>query len=167
MTQDRTSRYAVPEGDRELRAEVVVDATPHRVWQVLTDFSRMPEWSPELVRMVPLKRHGLRVGQWYLGLNRRGPVVWPTRSVVREVTPGRTMVWDTTSSGARWIYELAPEGEQGTRLSLTRPVPGPPPVVARLFAGALLGGVAGHDDELEAGMATTLDRFKAAVETTS
>jgi hypothetical protein len=23
------------------------------VWSLLTDFSRMPEWSPELVRMVP------------------------------------------------------------------------------------------------------------------
>jgi uncharacterized protein YndB with AHSA1/START domain len=167
MTQDRSSRYTVPEGDRELRASVVVDATSNRVWQVLTDLDRMPEWSPELVRMVPLKRGGLRVGQWYLGLNRRGAVVWPTRSVVREVVPGRSMVWDTTSSGARWIYELTAEGERSTRLSLTRPVPGPPPLTARLFTGALLGGVAGHDDELEAGMATTLERFKAAVETGS
>ena len=125
----------------------------------------MPEWSPELVRMVPLKRGGLRPGQWYLGINRRGAVVWPTRSVVREVVPARSVVWDTTSSGARWVYELAEAGEGNTLVSLTRPVPGPPPLTARLFAGALLGGVAGHDDELEAGMATTLARFKAAVET--
>jgi uncharacterized protein YndB with AHSA1/START domain len=167
MSPNASSRYAVPAGDRELRAEVVVRATPHRVWQVLTDFDRMPEWSPELVRMVPLKRGGLRLGQWYLGLNRRGAVAWPTRSVVCRLEPGREVGWDTRSSGATWIYRLEQVGDGGTRLSLARPVPRKPPVVARLFAGALLGGVGAHDDELEAGMATTLERLKAAVETAS
>ena len=68
----------------------------------------MPDWSPELVRMVPLKRGGLRVGQWYLGINRRKAVVWPTRSVVAVLEPGRLLAWDTKSSGARWIWELEP-----------------------------------------------------------
>jgi uncharacterized protein YndB with AHSA1/START domain len=167
MTSESSSRYAVPAGDRELRAEVVVRATPHRVWQVLTDFDRMPEWSPELVRMVPLKRGGLRIGQWYLGLNRRGAVAWPTRSVISRLAPGREVGWDTRSSGATWVYHLAPVGQDATRVTLTRPVQARPPVVARVFAGALLGGVAAHDDELEAGMATTLERFRAAVETGS
>jgi uncharacterized protein YndB with AHSA1/START domain len=57
--------------DRELRAEATVAAPPEAVWALLTDFGRMPDWSPELVRMLPLKRGGLRVGQWYLGINRR------------------------------------------------------------------------------------------------
>ncbi len=148
---------------RDLRAEVTVAATPERVWQVLTDFHRMPEWSPELVRMVPLRRGGLRLGQWYLGVNRRGAVVWPTRSVVSVLEPGRAVGWDTRSSGARWVYELRAEGA-GTRLTLTRPVPGRLTVGSKLFASALLGGAEEHADELEAGMQTTLERFKAAVE---
>ncbi len=44
--------------DRELRAEADVAAPPERVWALLTNFSRMFEWSPELVRMVPLKGGG-------------------------------------------------------------------------------------------------------------
>ena len=56
--------------------------------------------------MVPLKPGGLRVGQWYLGINRRKAVVWPTRSVVAVLEPGRRLAWDTRSSGARWIWEL-------------------------------------------------------------
>ncbi|MCB0896562.1 MAG: SRPBCC family protein [Nocardioidaceae bacterium] len=48
--------------DRELRAETEVAAPPERVWALLTDLSNLPDWSPELVRMVPLKRGGLRVG---------------------------------------------------------------------------------------------------------
>src|SRR5690349_972618 len=73
-----SARLADVTADRELYAEAHVAASPARVWALLTDFARMPEWSPELVRMVPLKPGGLRVGQWYLGVNKRGPVVWPT-----------------------------------------------------------------------------------------
>ena len=148
--------------DRELRAEAYVDALPERVWALLTDFSRMPDWSPELVRMLPLKPGGLRLGQWYLGLNRRGAVVWPTRSVVTGLDPGRRLVWDTRSSGAQWIWELQPEGG-GTRVVHRRPVPRRLTGLSHVFARVFLGGVAAHADELEAGMARTVDRLKSAV----
>jgi uncharacterized protein YndB with AHSA1/START domain len=149
--------------DRELRAEAIVEAAPDRVWAVLSDVRRMSELSPELVRMVPLKRGGLRVGQWYLGVNRRKAVVWPTRSVVAELEPGRRVAWDTTSSGARWIWELSAEGE-GTRVVHRRPVPRRLTGLSHAFATAFLGGVGGHADELEAGMAQSVARLKAAVE---
>ena len=149
--------------DRELRAQVEVAAAPQRVWEVLTDLRRMPEWSPELVRMVPLKRGGLRVGQWYLGLNRRRWAVWPTRNVVSVLEPRRTLAWDTTSSGARWIYQVEPDGD-GSRVRLERPVPARLTWLSRAFATAALGGSESHAAELEAGMQTTLERLKAAVE---
>lgn len=148
---------------RELRAETVVAAPPEEVWAALTDLRRMPEWSPELVRMVPLRPGGLRVGQQYLGLNRRKAVVWPTRSVVTVLEPGRTIAWDTRSSGARWIYELTPEGA-GTRVVQRRPVPRGVTLVSKVFAPLFLGGSDEHADELERGMARTLARLKAALE---
>ena len=157
------SRGTSSHAHRELRTSVTVAAPPDRVWQVLSDLRRMPDWSPELVRMVPLKRGGLRVGQWYLGLNRRGAVVWPTRNVVREVEPGRRLVWDTTTSGARWDYRLEP-GEGTTTLSLTRPVPRRLTLSARLFAALLLGGSDVHSDELEDGMSRTLRRIADLVD---
>jgi uncharacterized protein YndB with AHSA1/START domain len=149
--------------DRELRAEATVAAPPERVWELLTDLSRMPDWSPELLRMIPLKPGGLRPGQWYLGLNRRKAVVWPTRSVVAVLDPGRSLAWDTTSSGARWIWELEPDGD-GARLVHRRPVPRQLTLLSRAFAPIALGGSDGHADELEAGMAQTLARLKAAAE---
>ena len=152
------------EADRELRAEAVVAAPLERVWALLTDFSRMPGWSPELVPMLPLKRGGLRVGQWYLGINRRKAVVWPTRSVVAVLEPGRTVAWDTRSSGARWIWELADVGAAGTLVVHRRPVPGRLTVLSRLFAPAALGGSANHADELEVGMRQTVACLKAAAE---
>lgn len=160
--RDSTPDRSAP--DRELHAEVTVGAPAARVWAALTDLRRMPRWSPELVRMLPLKRGGLRVGQTYLGVNRRGPVVWPTRNVVRELEVPRTLVWDTTSSGARWIYRVEATGDASSRLSLTRPIPGRMPLSGRIFARFLLGGAGPHSDELERGMRTTLEGIAADVE---
>lgn len=150
--------------ERELRVEATVAASPERVWELLTDLRRMPAWSPELVRMLPLKPGGLRVGQWYLGLNRRKAVVWPTRSVVAVLEPGRTLAWDTRSSGARWIWEIAPDGADGTRVVHRRPVPEGMTRLGRVFAAIALGGAEAHTDELEAGMRQTVARLAAAAE---
>jgi uncharacterized protein YndB with AHSA1/START domain len=148
---------------RELRAETTIDAPPERVWETLADLRRMPEWSPELVRMVPLKRGGLKVGQQYLGINRRRAVIWPSRSVVAVVDPGRSLAWDTRTSGARWIYELESQGA-GTRVVHRRPVPRRIAWISRAFTPLFLGGSDEHADELEQGMGVTLERLKAAVE---
>ena len=149
--------------DRELRVEATIAAPPERVWALVSDVSQMPDWSPELVRMLPLKPGGMRRGQWYVGINRRKGVVWPTRNVVAVLEPPRTLAWDTTSSGARWVWELSPAGE-GTRVVHRRPVPRRLTLVSRLFAPVFLGGSAGHADELEAGMARTVARLKDVAE---
>ncbi len=149
--------------DRELRTETIVDAPAATVWELLSDFSRMPDWSPELVKMLPLKRGGLRPNQWYLGINRRKAVFWPSRSVVAVLEPGRSLAWDTKSSGARWIWELSPDGDR-TRVVHRRPVPRKLTMISKLFARVFLGGGVGHADELEAGMARTVSRLKAAAE---
>ena len=156
---------AAPHGpaDRELRAETTIAAPPQAVWKVLGDVRRMPELSPELVRMIPLKGGGLRQGQWYLGINRRKAVLWPTRSVVADVEDGSTVAWDTRTSGARWIWELTPEGE-GTRVVHRRPVPKRITPLSAAFAQVFLGGVGSHADELEEGMAQSVARLKTAVE---
>ena len=169
MSPETTDTTTTSDPRRELRAELDIAAPRDRVWSVLTDFARMPDWSPELVRMTALRRGGLRVGQQYLGINRRGPVVWPTRNVVRALAPGSLVAWDTVSSGARWIYELSDvdvDGgvDGGTRVVHRRQVPRDLTLGSRIVAPLLLGGTAEHADELEAGMGTTLARLRAAVE---
>jgi hypothetical protein len=77
--------------DRELHAEVRIAASADTVWRVLADVRAWPRRSPELRAMLPLKPGGLRVGQWYIGVNRRRGVLWPTRDVVVEATPGRCL----------------------------------------------------------------------------
>lgn len=149
--------------DRELRAETVINASVDEVWAVVTDVARMPEWSDEVVKVIPLKSGGLRLNQWYLGINRRKAVVWPTRSVVSALEPETKLAWLTKSSGAEWIYELSPEG-QGTKVVHRRPIPRKLTPVSKAFAAVALGGGAEHADELEVSMGRTLERIKAAIE---
>ena len=66
----------------------------------------MPEFSPELRKAFVLGKPGGCGGQWYLGINRRKAVVWPTTAKVVRWEPGRAVAWKTRESGASWIYEL-------------------------------------------------------------
>jgi len=148
---------------RELRSETDIASTPDRVWAVLTDLDRLPELSTELVKMVPLKPGGLKLGQQYLGLNKRKAVVWPSRSKVIALEPDRELAWHTYSSGATWIFELAPI-DGGTRVVHRRPVPRGLTALSKVFAAVFLGGGEHHADELEVHLDQTLSRLKAAVE---
>ena len=149
--------------DRELRAETFINATPDRVWSVLTDLKTMAEGSPELITMIPLLPGGLRLGQTYLGVNKRKAVVWASRNVVSAYEPGRTLAWDTRTSGATWIYELSAE-RGGTRLVHRRPVSKKLTLLSRVFTPIALGGSEVHADELESGMTDTLWRIRIRAE---
>jgi uncharacterized protein YndB with AHSA1/START domain len=144
-----------------LTASVEIDASPTRVWDVVGDVTRMPEWSPELRRLRLLGRGPARVGSTLLGLNRRGWVAWPTSSTITRLEPGRAVAWRTRESGATWTYELD-ESAGGTRLTGRRDLPAF--TLGTTVLAPVIGGAAGHDEELSAGLATTLGRIKDAVE---
>lgn len=144
-----------------ISASVEVEASPNQVWEVVSDVTRMPEWSPELRRLYVVGSTRAGVGTRLVGINRRGLAVWPTTSKVVRYEPQRAVAWRTRESGATWTYELTPAGT-GTRLSARRELVGFT-VGTKLFA-PLIGGADGHDGELAAGLATTLDRIKATVE---
>ena len=151
---------------RPISTSVDIDATPERVWAVVGDVTRMPQWSPELRRLIVLGRKPVRVGTTLLGLNRRGWAVWPTTSKVTRLEPGRAVAWHTRESGATWSYELAATGNgSGTRLTGRRDLDSF--TLGTTLLGPAIGGAEGHDRELEEGIRTTLDRIKQAVEAAS
>ncbi len=144
-----------------LTSSVEIDAPPEEVWSVVSDVTRMPEWSPELRRLWFVGgRRGL--GALLLGINRRGLVAWPTTSRVIRFEADRAVAWRTRESGATWTYELEPVGEGRTRLTSRRDLRGYG--VATSLMGPVIGGAAGHDRELGEGLRSTLDRIKATVE---
>jgi uncharacterized protein YndB with AHSA1/START domain len=140
---------------------VDIAADPEQVWTVVGDVARMPEWSPELRRLVVLGRKPVRVGTTLLGVNRRGWAIWPTTSRVTCLEPGRAVAWRTRESGATWTYEIEPTVE-GTRLTGRRDLDSFS--IGTTLLGPAIGGAEGHDRELEQGIRTTLGRIKATVE---
>lgn len=146
-----------------ISASVDVAAPPERVWAVVSEVTRMPEWSPELRRLYPVGgRREPRVGMRMIGINRRGRAIWPTTSTVVRLEPERAVAWKTHQSGATWTYELEPTST-GTRLTGRREL-AKYTLGTALFA-PVIGGAAGHDRELADGIRSTLDRIRATVET--
>jgi uncharacterized protein YndB with AHSA1/START domain len=142
-------------------ASVEIAASPESVWEVVSDVSRMSEWSPECRRIVVLGSPRQGVGTRMLGLNRRGWALWPTTSTVVRFEPGRAVAWKTRESGATWTYELSPTSS-GTSLTGRRDLPSFR-IGTKLLA-PVIGGAQGHDRELAEGIRITLERIKATVE---
>ena len=72
-----------------LEASIDIDAAPERVWAIVSDLERMPQWSPQCTRMKVIGR--LREGALTLNLNRDGWKRWPTTA--RVVRVSRTVRW--------------------------------------------------------------------------
>ena len=142
-----------------ISATVEIKASPDRVWQVVSDLGRMPEFSPELRKAFVIGRPG--VGANVIGINRRKAVVWPTTSKVVRWEPSRAVAWKTRESGATWVYELEPT-ETGTAVTGRRVLP--KFTIGTSLLGPFIGGATGHDAELAEGIRTTLERIRATVE---
>jgi uncharacterized membrane protein len=144
-----------------ISASVEIDASPEAVWAVVSDVTRMPEFSPELRRLYVVGSKQPRVGMNLVGINRRKYVAWPTTSKVTRFEPGRAIAWKTRESGATWTYELEPT-DSGTRITGRRDLPAF--TFATTLMGPVIGGAEGHDQELADGIRSTLERIKATLE---
>src|SRR5437762_4702934 len=101
-------------------ASIHIDASPASVWSLVTDITRMGEWSPETYRAEWLDgATGPAVGARFRGYNRR-PFLqrWSTRPTVRVCEPEREF---TFALGIKqhdfvvWRYQFAPV-DRGTNV---------------------------------------------------
>ena len=113
---------------------VEISAAPDRVWAVMSDIERWPEWTPTVTRVERLGRGPLAVGQRARILQPRLPrAVWR----ITALEPGRSFTWVTRSPGvvvtAR--HSVEPAGD-GTRAHLALHFGGIlGPLVARITRG--------------------------------
>lgn len=177
---------ARPEADHTLddlfatvAAEVSLDVacTPEAAWDLVSDITRIGEFSPECVESwwLPGDRPGA-VGSRFEGRNREEQdddvVEWIRLCIVEAWVPGRTFAWlvgdryDGTPA-TRWSFEVEPRGS-GVRLTqrfqhlpdglsgLRGAAEDDPSAAADLVAERLT--------ELRAGMLTTLGRMRVVLE---
>ncbi|RAV03772.1 SRPBCC family protein [Mycolicibacter senuensis] len=144
-----------------LKAEIDINAPVTEVWNLISDFRRMPEWSPQCRWMRPLG--AVRPGTRTINFNRRGRMFWPTTSVITEYVPERKLAFRVTENHSVWSYELEPTAN-GTRVVESRHAPDGITAVSTFATKNFMGGVESFEQELLDGMNASLQRIKAAAE---
>jgi uncharacterized protein YndB with AHSA1/START domain len=96
-------------------AQVYIDASPERVWDLVSDIFLMPRLSPELQEVSWLDDvTGPAVGCHFLGRNaNQYSGTWETVSTVVECDPPRCFSWAVGDPGhpmATWRFTLRPDG---------------------------------------------------------
>jgi uncharacterized protein YndB with AHSA1/START domain len=144
-----------------LQAQIDIDAPVAKVWALVSDLRRMPQWSPQCRMMKPLGP--VRQGTRTININRRNYTFWPTTSTVTEVIPETKLAFRVNANNTIWSYELQPT-DGGTRVVETRHAENGVKPISNMSVNALFGGVPSFERELVDGMNETLSRIKAAAE---
>src|SRR5262245_4093349 len=118
--------------------EQIIDvaAPPERVWSVMADVERWPEWTASITKVELLDRAPFGVGSRARIRQPRLPVaVW----TVTAFTPGRFFEWQSVVPGLRSVgfHRAEANGDAGTRVLLSIRWRGPLAPIIRLLYGKL------------------------------
>ena len=140
-----------------------IAATPEAVYGLITDLSRMGEWSPETTKATWVgDATGPVAGAKFKGTNKLWLFRWSTTPTVEVAEPGREFTFVTTNKDGstkytRWSYVLTPAGDGTDVTESWDEIAGLP----------VIGGLMMNDrraKQLTDGCAQTLARIKAAAE---
>jgi hypothetical protein len=147
--------------------ERYIEASPELLYDIVSDVTRTPELSPEVVKCTWVKgATGPAVGARFRAINSagRGPN-WPNWPVVITADRGREFAFSRTEPFAgtlEWRYRFIPEST-GTRVvesyTVTKPI-----TIIGWFLIDTLSGLKDRAGDLRAGMTATLDRLAAIAE---
>lgn len=146
---------------------VEIAAAPEAVYALVSDITRMGQWSPECVRCTWTKgATAAAVGARFKAKNRggRGPA-WFNTPTVTVADPGREFAFNRQGPAIgsyTWRYVIEATA-QGTRLTESfdaeRPLGSAMSWITEKWVGS-----SDRDADLRRGMTTTLARIKAAAE---
>jgi hypothetical protein len=150
-----------------IRGEVdtYVAAPASLVYALVSDITRMREWSPETYRCEWTDgATGPAVGARFKARNRRGLLRWRNAPEVMVAEPGREFTFRRRVAGNEvvWRYRMRPDGS-GTRLSESFESLTPSPAAVNWMVLTLIG-VTDRQADLVEGMRQTLERIRAAAE---
>ena len=139
------------------------------VWSLVSDLTRMPEWSPETTKVEWTKGStGPSVGATFKGTNKMRRRSWSTTCTIVVADPPRELAWDVHAPGgmkvAHWGYRIEPIDDLSCRVTETA-VDHRPGWFK--LATNVITGVKDRGTHNAAGMRATLERIKAAAEPTT
>jgi uncharacterized protein YndB with AHSA1/START domain len=103
-------------------ASVEIAAPAEAVWALVSDLTRMGEWSPETERVEWTGgATGPSVGATFKGHNRNAGRRWSTTCTITMADPPRELAWDVKAVGflpvATWRYEIEPIDDMSCRVT--------------------------------------------------
>lgn len=125
---------------KKSRVEVAVDATVPQVWEVISDVTRIGEWSHECHTARWLgAADGPAPGVRFRGRNRAGWARWGRTCEFVTVEPPRQIVWRTVPTrlfpdSTQWRIQLEPTSDGRTRITQSFTVLRAPWLLDRLYA---------------------------------
>jgi uncharacterized protein YndB with AHSA1/START domain len=148
-------------------ARIEVDAPPEVVYDLVSDISRIAEWSPECVGARWLDGHSNAVLEArFRATNRNGIVRWSNSCRVISAEPGRQFAFVAPDPLGRpttkWTYRLEPAGT-GTSLTESFEMLRDLPIYVRVVERFVLG-MKDRPALLEANLRTSLRAIKMLVE---
>jgi uncharacterized membrane protein len=121
----------------EYEQTIEIGAPADRVWAVLSDVERWPDWNQSVTGAQLLDGGGLRTGQRARLRQPRLPVaVW----TVGTIEPGQTFAWHSDAAGLRSLGEhtVEPQGPGASRVLLRLTHSGALAGLVRLVYGGLI-----------------------------
>lgn len=101
----------------EFSDSVTVARDPEAVYALVSDVTRIGEWSPVCKACWwDDPAAGAVVGAWFTGRNVLPERSWETRSQVVAAEPGREFSWEVNDGWVRWGFTVEPDGA-GSRLT--------------------------------------------------
>jgi len=100
-------------------ASIEIAATPQAVYELVSDVTRMGEWSPEAIGADWIDGGVGKVGDWFDGHSKSGDREWTRACEVACAEPGKDftfVVGGVEENCTWWSYEMQPV-EGGTRLT--------------------------------------------------
>jgi hypothetical protein len=140
---------------KELRAEIQINASRMRVWNILTDFEKYEEWNPFIQRIAGEPKEGSKIK---IHLRTPGGKNRQYEPIVTKVDPGRELRWIGKSMLLTGEHTFVIEEKQAESVLF---------IQRELFGGLLASffGSGTHED-IEAGLRQMNEALKQRAERT-
>jgi uncharacterized protein YndB with AHSA1/START domain len=148
----------------DLVDSVHIAVSPERVWALVSDVRRMPDWSPQVdsTRLRSGFDH-VGLGTQFTNRNSDGDLAWTTHAEVVRFEPGREIAFRIEENWVIWSFTIAAE-QAGTQLVQRREAPEGISDLSLELTNGFMGGVEAFTASMCAGMRLTLERIKAEAE---
>jgi hypothetical protein len=143
---------------------IIIARSPQALYDMISDITRMGEWSPVCQACWWDDGASAEVGAWFTGRNETPQRTWETRSQVVAAEPGREFAFAVFGDRARWGYTFTPVGD-GTRVTESWDfLPGGIATFGERYGAQAQAEIAAREQAAREGIPATLAALKRVAE---